>query len=179
METQEKLNIVCFSNQLWEYPLWTNKKHVMSRMAKLGHNVVFVDPPITTGRVFFKYLKAGNWPLTRLLSWCYKDMGVNIVTPLNYLPLFDSLSKKHAKKIQKLANKHFDPNRKTVMWIYHVEIDGIKNYIGANTFLEIGFAHVLNQKVFLYNPAPQNEYIRTELEAIKPTIINQDLKKIQ
>ena len=28
---------------------------------------------------------------------------------------------------------------------------GIKNYIGGNTFLELGFAHVLNKKIFLYN----------------------------
>ena len=26
---------------------------------------------------------------------------------------------------------------------------GIKNYIGGNTLMEIGFAHVLNQKIFL------------------------------
>src|SRR3989344_5557359 len=30
--------------------------------------------------------------------------------------------------------------------------NGIKNYIGGNTLMEIGFAHVLNQKIFLWNP---------------------------
>jgi hypothetical protein len=29
---------------------------------------------------------------------------------------------------------------------------GIKNYIGGNSFLEMGFAHVLKQKIFLLNP---------------------------
>ena len=28
---------------------------------------------------------------------------------------------------------------------------GIKNYIGGNTLMEIGFAHVLNKKIFLMN----------------------------
>jgi len=57
--------------------------------------------------------------------------------------------------------------------------NNIENYIGANTFLEIGFAHVLKQKVFLYNPIPKIEYIKTEIEAINPTIINRDLTKIK
>ncbi|HRY52605.1 MAG TPA: hypothetical protein P5089_02000 [Candidatus Portnoybacteria bacterium] len=56
---------------------------------------------------------------------------------------------------------------------------GIKNYIGGNTLMEIGFAHVLNQKVFLLNPIPEIEFYRTEIEAIKPIIINGDLLKIK
>lgn len=55
---------------------------------------------------------------------------------------------------------------------------GIANYIGGNTFLEIGFAHVLNQKIFLYNPIPEIQYYKTEIEAMKPVIINGDLSKI-
>jgi len=55
---------------------------------------------------------------------------------------------------------------------------GIENYIGGNTFLEIGFAHVLNQKIFLYNPIPNIDLYKTEIESMNPTIINQDLRKI-
>lgn len=55
---------------------------------------------------------------------------------------------------------------------------GIKNYIGGNTLMEIGFAHVLNQKVFLLNPIPDISYYKTEIEAIKPVIINGDLTKV-
>ena len=33
--------------------------------------------------------------------------------------------------------------------------NGIENYIGGNTFLEIGFAHVLGKKIYLYNNIPQ------------------------
>ncbi|MEI7792249.1 MAG: hypothetical protein WCI57_02055 [Candidatus Berkelbacteria bacterium] len=54
----------------------------------------------------------------------------------------------------------------------------IKNYIGGNTFLEIGFAHVLDQKIFLINPIPEIDYYKSEIEAMKPTIINGDLSKI-
>ncbi|MEK7481079.1 MAG: hypothetical protein AAB604_03195 [Patescibacteria group bacterium] len=54
----------------------------------------------------------------------------------------------------------------------------IKHYIGGNTLMEIGFAHVLNQKVFLYNPIPEIPYYQSEIEAVKPIIINGDLTKI-
>jgi hypothetical protein len=55
---------------------------------------------------------------------------------------------------------------------------GIKNYIGGNTLMEIGFAHVLGQKIFLMNPIPEIPYYKTEIEAVKPVILNGDLTKI-
>lgn len=55
---------------------------------------------------------------------------------------------------------------------------GISNYIGGNTLMEIGFAHVLNQRIFLWNPIPDIPYYRSEIEAVKPIIINGDLARI-
>ncbi|NQV00379.1 MAG: hypothetical protein HQ538_06595, partial [Parcubacteria group bacterium] len=52
---------------------------------------------------------------------------------------------------------------------------GIKNYIGGNTLMEIGFAYVLKQKIFLWNDIPDMDYCRTEIEAVKSVIINGDL----
>lgn len=56
---------------------------------------------------------------------------------------------------------------------------GIKNYIGGNTFLEMGFAHVLNQKIYLLNPIPEIEYYKAEMMTMKPIILNGDLAKIK
>lgn len=56
---------------------------------------------------------------------------------------------------------------------------GVKNYIGGNTLMEIGFAHVLNQKIFLLNPIPDIPHYKTEIEAVKPVIINGDFSLIQ
>lgn len=53
--------------------------------------------------------------------------------------------------------------------------NGITNYIGGNTLMEIGFAHVLGQKIFLLNPVPNIPYYQSEIEAVKPVIINGDL----
>ena len=56
---------------------------------------------------------------------------------------------------------------------------GIKNYIGGNTLMEIGFAHVLNKRIFLMNPIPDIEYYSSEIEAVRPVIIEQNLSNIQ
>jgi hypothetical protein len=55
---------------------------------------------------------------------------------------------------------------------------GIKNYIGGNTLMEIGFAHVLDKQILLMNPIPDIEYYRSEIEAVSPVILEQDLNKI-
>ena len=62
--------------------------------------------------------------------------------------------------------------------VLNFDKNGIQNYIGGNTLMEIGFAHILNQKIFLWNPIPEMSYCKTEIIATKPTIINGDLSKI-
>ena len=56
---------------------------------------------------------------------------------------------------------------------------GIKNYIGGNTLMEIGFAHVLNKQIFLMNPIPDIEYYRSEIEAVSPVILEHNLNQIK
>lgn len=62
--------------------------------------------------------------------------------------------------------------------VLNYEKHDMKNYIGGNTLMEIGFAHVLNQKIFLLNPIPDIPYYKTEIEAVRPVIINGDLSLI-
>ena len=61
--------------------------------------------------------------------------------------------------------------------IVNLDKNGISNYIGGNTFLEMGFAHVLDKFIFLINPIPDMLYT-DEIKAIKPIILNNDLLKI-
>jgi hypothetical protein len=56
--------------------------------------------------------------------------------------------------------------------------NGVKNYVGGNTLMEMGFAHVDNKKIFLLNPVPDIGY-KDEILAMKPVILNGDLKKIK
>ncbi len=48
---------------------------------------------------------------------------------------------------------------------------GIPNYIGGNTLLEMGFAHILNRKIFLLNPVPEIPFYKSEIEAMHPVIL--------
>lgn len=61
--------------------------------------------------------------------------------------------------------------------VLNFDKNNIKNYIGGNVFLEIGFAHVLDKKIFVLNNLPQINYL-DELLAMQPIIINNDLNKI-
>ena len=63
--------------------------------------------------------------------------------------------------------------------VLNFDKNNIKNYIGGNTLMEIGFAHVLNQKIYLLNPIPDIPFYKTEIKAMKPIILNGDLKGIK
>lgn len=55
---------------------------------------------------------------------------------------------------------------------------GIKNYIGGNTLIEIGFAHVNNKKVFLLNSIPKEVPYVDEIKAMTDVVLNGNLNKI-
>jgi hypothetical protein len=58
------------------------------------------------------------------------------------------------------------------------EKNKIKNYIGGNSFLEMGFAHILNKKIFILNDIPKMIYT-DEIKAMQPIILKGDLTKIK
>lgn len=65
--------------------------------------------------------------------------------------------------------------------VLNIEKKGIKNYIGGNTLMEMGFAYGHDKKIYLYNSIPERcnkmHYV-DELIDMNPIIINQDLTKI-
>ncbi len=54
---------------------------------------------------------------------------------------------------------------------------GVDNYVGGNSFLEAGFAHILNKNVYFLYDIPRMLY-SDELEALQPIILEGDLSKI-
>jgi hypothetical protein len=84
-------------------------------------------------------------------------------------------------KNEKDAIKSFwkDMQDADALLVVNLDRRGIKNYIGGNTLMEIGFAYVLGQKIFLMNPIPEIEYYKSEIEATKPVIINGDFSLIK
>ncbi len=61
--------------------------------------------------------------------------------------------------------------------VLNLDKKGIRNYIGGNTFLEMGFAHVMDKKVFLLNDVPDMHY-KDEIKSMQPKILNGDLTKL-
>lgn len=52
--------------------------------------------------------------------------------------------------------------------------NSINGYIGANTFLEMGFAHVLHIPIYVLNPMPESSF-SDEMRAMQPIVLNGDL----
>lgn len=62
--------------------------------------------------------------------------------------------------------------------VLNYEKKGQQNYIGGATFMEIHTAWLLDKKIFLYNPIPDNIFT-DELRGMNPTIINGDLSLLK
>ncbi len=96
--------------------------------------------------------------------------------------LMERIEKEHA-----VVKKEYD----FIRWYYNSIVNsdailvlnldkkGIKNYIGGNTLMEMGFAHVNKKKVFLLNPVPENVSYMDEIEAMTDFILNGNLNKIK
>lgn len=54
----------------------------------------------------------------------------------------------------------------------------INNYIGGNSFLEAGFAYVMNKKLYFMNNIPDMTY-SDELYTLQPIILSGDLSLIK
>ena len=61
--------------------------------------------------------------------------------------------------------------------VINYEKNGIDNYIGGATFLEMYDAFRLNKKIFMINPIP-NGILRDEIEGFNPILIGGDLRKV-
>ncbi len=78
-----------------------------------------------------------------------------------------------------LIKRYFDLiDSSDAILVLNLDKGKIKNYIGGNTFLEIGFAHILKKKIFLFNEVPNLLY-KDEILAMKPMILNGNLEKIR
>ena len=61
----------------------------------------------------------------------------------------------------------------------NLEKNGIKDYIGGNTFLEMGLACWLNKPIYLINPIPKELSYTEEIRGMQPIVINNDLSLIK
>ena len=92
---------------------------------------------------------------------------------------FEQESEKRDRKIDDdVIRKYFDIIRDhDAILLVNCEKNNIPDYIGGNTFLEMGFAHVLNKKIYLLNNIPEMSY-SDEIRAMQPIVLWWNLSMI-
>jgi len=92
----------------------------------------------------------------------------------------DNKARVEAKKKFEFISEHFDKIEKSgAILVVNITKGEIKNYIGANTFLEMGFAYYRKKKIFTLNPLPEQSYITDELLTFDPIVLNGKLNSIK
>lgn len=88
----------------------------------------------------------------------------------------------------KLEQKyHQDAIREDCKWVAEMDAllvanydkHGIEHYIGGNAFIEMAYAYILGHRLYALYPLPDMPYYGTELIAMKPVVIDGDLRKIR
>lgn len=85
---------------------------------------------------------------------------------------------KHKKEHDLIRNYYRKIKRADAILVLNYSKKGVENYIGGNSFLEMGFAHVLGKKIFLLNPIPKLDLYFDEIKAMEPVVLNGVLSKI-
>ena len=92
----------------------------------------------------------------------------------------DNSKKVKAKKELGLISEYMKKIEKSdAILVVNITKGKIRNYIGANTFLEMGFAHYRKKKIYILNPLPKQDYIIDELLTFEPIVINGKLNLIK
>jgi len=153
------MDFIILSNQCFDSPLKTNKWQIATRLAKLGHKVLFVDPPIRI-RKALKLLLIGHISPISLING-YKKVTENLYV---FMPITQSPTEKpnlfffNFPKLLKLLNKlNF---RNFVLWVYHQVMtdyvdklkyklliyDCVDEYSKFPNFVERGLAEYVSEK---------------------------------
>ncbi len=88
----------------------------------------------------------------------------------------DRGEKIHAKWKKEMFLKSMDIiEQSDAVLVLNFEKNGIKNYIGGATFLEMYDAFRMGKKIFIYNQIPEG-MLKDEIIGFNPKVLNSDLK---
>jgi len=77
---------------------------------------------------------------------------------------------------EKAIRNHFEKvSQADAILVLNYDKKGIKNYIGANTLMEMGLALWLKKPIYLLNPIPEELGYAEEVKGMMPIVINRDL----
>lgn len=91
----------------------------------------------------------------------------------------DGAKRVEAKKGLDLIRKHMDKiNTSDAILVANYTKHDQENYIGANTFGEMIYAHYIHKPIYLLNPKPEQLYIADEVDTMEPIVLNGDLNQL-
>ncbi len=128
-------------------------------LISLGHEV---DIPLTSQRII-----NGELTLDDFINEKEKS-GDAVFREVATIKMKEDIIKRYYNKIKE----------SDAIFVVNLEKNGVVNYIGGNTFLEMGFAHVLNKDIYLLNKIPESLF-KDELVAMQPVVLEGDVSKIQ
>ncbi len=82
------------------------------------------------------------------------------------------------KRDKDLIRTHYEKIKiSDAILVLNEDLPGKPRYIGGNSFLEMGFAHVLDIPIYLMQDVPESPY-RSEMLAMDPIVVDGDLSLI-
>jgi len=114
------------------------------------------------------------WDIKKSLE----EIGHEVLLPS--MKDFHHLGEDSLAKIQyDLINEHFQKiDQSHAVYVANYDKNGIAEYIGGNSFLEMGLAFYRKIPIFLLNDIPQQVSYREELIALKPVVVGENWNKL-
>lgn len=131
-----KYKFIILSNQPFDFELKTNKWHVANVLARRGHDVIYVDPPLRF-KALKNFLKSPSFNPAKLFTKAeMKNANLYVYKPanlFNFWPFSTFNTWLHAKKINELIDG-LKSDDKVVLWIYHFDYPDLENFITKMKF---------------------------------------------
>lgn len=127
---ENKLNIVCISPAPWDYPVWTNRQHIMSRLSK-NHRVLYVFNPVFLRSCFKRIISLKKNKIVSMLNEINSNLFVFtpfIIPFINKMPVIRSVNTLIGSFFLKIAFNKLGFN-KYIVWFYDPEAVGYLDYL--------------------------------------------------
>ena len=112
---------IILSNQQFESELKTNKWHIATQLAKKGHKIIFVDPPLR-----FKALKGLSSIISRKSENLILYKPINL---FNFKPFSSFNTFVHLRVIKRLIKKIGYKWGKKILYIYHFDFPDLRSFM--------------------------------------------------
>jgi predicted RNA-binding protein with PUA domain len=111
-----------------------------------------------------------------------EEMGHTVIIPENthaYANKTINIENKLEKMKLDVIRKYFHEIKEVdAILVLNYTKNGIENYVGGNSLIEMAFAHVLDKKIFLLNPIPHMNY-SDEIESFFPIVLNGEIEEFK